>query len=151
MPIRQGSRMYKKSEIPEGFSEIDRYAPFSKANGPIYERIVDETRIERAFLAANKHLNGANMIHGGMLMAFGDAAMARSVFHLTAKRCVTVKMNSEFLSPAREGDWIVARSEVVRETRTIAYVRGELKTRGHVIFLMDGLFHFINKPRGEKR
>lgn len=146
----KGWRMYKKSEIPDGFTEIERYAPFSKANGPFYERVVDETRIERAFRAAHKHLNGANMIHGGMLMAFGDAAMARSVFHMTGKRCVTIKMNSEFLSPAREGDWVVAKSELVRETRTVAYVRGELTARGHVVFLMDGLFHFINKPADKR-
>jgi uncharacterized protein (TIGR00369 family) len=138
----KGWNMKDPVGIPEGFTEVDYYAPFSMSHGPTYERVIDENIIERAFRAEHKHLNGANMIHGGMLMAFGDAAMARTVRHVTGKRCVTIKMNSEFLSPAKLGDWVVARCEVVRDSKSVVFVRGEMKTRGHVVFVMDGIFHY---------
>ena len=131
--------------VPDGFKISDRRAPFTIANGPFYEKIVDENKLIRAFRVEERHLNGIKLVHGGMLMTFADSALASSVIHQTGRHCVTIKMNSEFLSPAREGDWVESDVVVVRSTRTIAFVRGDLKVGKKVIFKADAIFHYVHK------
>ncbi|MFT6557566.1 PaaI family thioesterase [Sneathiella sp.] len=137
----------KKSDqgIPEGFTEVTGFAAFATRNGPYFEKIVDDTTVIRAFRSDERHLNGVHYVHGGMLMSFMDSALARTVFYRTGKRCVTIKMNSEFLSPVREGDWIEAHCELVRDTRSIAFVRGILKVGRRKVFMADALFHYIKR------
>ena len=133
--------------VPEGFIEVTRKAPFTSGNGPFYEKIVNEKKLIRAFRAEQKHLNGVKLVHGGMLMTFADSALAASIIHETGRRCVTIKMNSEFLSPAREGDWIYSDVEVIRSTRSIVFVRGDLKVGDRVIFKADAIFHYVHVGR----
>ncbi|MBL4907888.1 MAG: PaaI family thioesterase, partial [Sneathiella sp.] len=104
----------------------------------------------RAFRPDERHLNGVNYVHGGMLMSFADSALARAINHQHKIRCVTIKMNSEFLSPVRAGDWVEAHMEVVRKTRSIAFVRGELKVGQKTVFKADALFHAI-KPQDQRK
>ncbi len=141
--------MYKNKNapfvIPEGFQEVTGFAAFATRNGPYFEKLVDEKTVIRAFRSDERHLNGVNYVHGGMLMSFADSALARTVTHCTGKRAVTIKMNSEFLSPVRDGDWIEAHCELVRDTRSIAFVRGILKVGRRSVFKADALFHYI-KP-----
>ncbi len=138
----------KKNEalsVPEGFEEVGGFAAFATRNGPYYEKIVDEKTLIRAFRPDERHLNGVQYVHGGMLMSFMDSALARTVNHGTGKRAVTLKMNSEFLSPVKEGDWVEAHSELIRDTRSIAFVRGILTVGKRTVFKADALFHYI-KP-----
>lgn len=42
------------------------------------------------------------------------------------EQLVTVSLNSEFMSSAREGDLIEARGELLRQARSLAFVRGRI-------------------------
>ncbi|WP_339634880.1 PaaI family thioesterase [uncultured Sneathiella sp.] len=130
--------------VPDGFEIVERKAPFTQANGPFYEKITGEGKLIRAFRVEERHLNSIKVVHGGMMMTFADSALAASVVHETGRRCVTIKMNSEFLSPAREGDWVESDVEVIRSTRTVVFVRGELRARGKAIFKADAIFHYVH-------
>lgn len=133
------------NKIPEGFEQVQGHAAFATRNGPYYEKILDDTRLIRGFLADERHLNGVNYVHGGMLMSFADSALARAINHYCGKRGVTIKMNSEFLMPVRNGDFVEAHCEVTRDTRTLAFVRGILKVGGRSVFRADAIFQYI-KP-----
>lgn len=135
------------TEVPEGFVEVTGAAPFANQNGPYYEKEIDDTISIRAFRAAEKHLNGVKLVHGGMLMSFADSALARGVIRETGRRCVTIKMNSEFLSPARAGDWIEAHVEVIKSTKTVVFVRGDLKVGRRTIFKAEAIFHYVHVGR----
>ncbi len=132
--------------VPEGFKEVGGFAAFATRNGPYFEKIVDEKTVIRAFHPDERHLNGVQYVHGGMLMSFMDSALARTVNHGTGKRAVTLKMNSEFLSPVKEGDWVEAHCELIRDTRSIAFVRGILMVGKRTVFKADALFHYIKPP-----
>jgi uncharacterized protein (TIGR00369 family) len=134
-------------EVPEGFEEVTGAAPFANRNGPYYEKEISDKKSIRAFRVAEKHLNGMKFVHGGMLMSFADSALARGVLRETGRRCVTIKMNSEFLSPARAGDWIEAHVEVIKSTKTVVFVRGELKIGRRTIFKADAIFHYVHVGR----
>jgi len=140
-----------RSAIPDGFSEVQGHAAFATRNGPYFEKIIDAETVVRAFIADDRHLNGVNFVHGGMLMSFADSALARSINHRYGKRCVTVKMNSEFLLPVKEGDWVEAHCEVVRDTRTLAFVRGELKVGTRTMFKADAVFQYIRSANRTRK
>ncbi len=131
--------------IPEGFTEVTTSALFSTRNGPIYEKVVDEQTVIRALRVEEIHLNSLKLIHGGMLMTFADSALARAVKHKTGQPCVTIKMNSEFMAPARQGDWIEAYVDIVRNTKSVVFVRGDLKVGTRTIFKADAIFHYIHR------
>jgi uncharacterized protein (TIGR00369 family) len=133
--------------VPDGFSLVEGRGPFIIENGPFYEKIVSKDKVIRAFRVEERHLNSIKIVHGGMLMTFADSSLAASVRHISGRSSVTIKMNSEFLSPAREGDWVESDMEVIRSTRTVAFVRGELKVDTKAIFKADGIFHYVRAGR----
>ncbi|PHQ72366.1 MAG: thioesterase [Sneathiella sp.] len=132
---------------PEGFEEVTGPAPFAALNGPFYEKIVDDQTLVRAFQAEEKHLNGAHLVHGGMLMAFADSALGRSIGHQTGRRSVTIKMSSEFMKPGRVGDWIEAHVEIIRSTKTVVFARCDLVAGRRTIFKADAIFHYVHMGR----
>lgn len=129
--------------IPEGFVLDEGNSAFAIRTGPYYQKITPDNKLVRAFRVTDNHMNASDFAHGGMLMTFADAAMALVVVHETGRRCVTLKMNSEFLSSAFIGDWVEGHFDVVRTTKTIAFVQGGLFVRGRMIFKCDGIFHFV--------
>ena len=139
------------SRIPEGFVEVHGHAAFATRNGPYFEKIIDETRMIRGFLADKRHLNGVNFVHGGMLMSFADSSLARTINYACGKRGVTLKMNSEFLRPVKEGDFVEAHCEMIRDTRTLGFVRGLLKVGGHAVFRTDAIFQYIKAEKFAKK
>lgn len=133
--------------VPEGFELVEGKGPFTEMNGPFFGKIISKDKIVRAFRVEERHLNGIKIVHGGMLMTFADSALAAAVRHVSGRSSVTIKMNSEFLSPARVGDWVESDVEVIRSTRTVAFVRGELKVGKRVIFKADAIFHYVHARR----
>lgn len=130
-------------DIPKGYIEVPGNAAFATRNGPYFEKKIDENTIIRAFRPDERHLNGVNFVHGGMLMSFADSALARAINYRLNIRCVTLKMNSEFLAPVRAGDWVEAHMEVVRNTKSITFARGDLRVGKRIVFKTDALFHTI--------
>src|SRR5262249_15752438 len=63
---------------PPGFVEADIQAPFFKLLGPLWTRRVDGV-FEMAITIDERHLNGRGQCHGGLLAAFCDIALVRSV------------------------------------------------------------------------
>lgn len=77
----------------------------------------------------DRHLNINQVVHGGVYATILDTAMGGAVVTLLAPDEVTAttSLYVEFLRPAREGQRLVARGEVVRRGRHLAFVEGDLK------------------------
>ncbi|MEE2613709.1 MAG: PaaI family thioesterase, partial [Acidobacteriota bacterium] len=70
-----------------------------------------------------------------MLMTFADFALCLAATHgLPGERCVTVSLSCEFAAPGEVGDFIESTAEVVRRTRSLTFVRGQV-TAGDRILL----------------
>ena len=93
-----------------------------------------------AFAVAEKHMNSAGSVHGGMLMSFMDVAMSRTSRAASgAPRCSTVSLTCDFVGPGRLGDLIEARVRVTRLTRTMVFLSGELRVGERVLLVANGL------------
>lgn len=134
------------ADPPPGFVSLAAGAGFAAANGPWFERIADG-RAVRGFRAAPRHANALGLVHGGMLAAFLDAAMGAAAWRATGRRCVTVRLVTDYLTHGRIGDWIEADAEVAGFDDSVAHVVGRLYGRRHPILAGQGTFALLRPGR----
>lgn len=109
-------------DIPDGFQHYGG-DPAEDALGPFFGRMT-EGRFETAFRAQAKHCNGHDTVHGGILMSFADYSLCMAgIEGEEGVSVLTVSCNNEFISPAVEGDLILGRCEVLRQGRSLIFVR----------------------------
>ncbi len=124
----------------QGYTESNGRDPFEHFVGPLYYRFDAEGNCRCAFIIERKHVNGQGNLHGGMLMTFADFAM----FFIAQKclgdlRAVTVTLNGEFTSAAKEGEFVEAIGEVVHETGGMVFVRGTIVSEDRVLLNFSGV------------
>ena len=91
--------------VPEGFILNKGRGPYTTHNGPFYINASVDPWLHGTFII-DRHCNGAQIAHGGMLMSFADGICGHAVYKATKTAGVTIKLNSEFLSAARPGEWL---------------------------------------------
>lgn len=75
-----------------------------------------------------RHLNLNQVVHGGVYATALDTAMGAAVVSLLSEEEVTAttSLYVDFLRPARLGQRLIARGQVVRRGRHLAFVQGVL-------------------------
>ena len=111
-----------ETEPPAGFAPSQARGPFTSHNGPVYERRQGEA-VTIGLRVLKRHCNGLGFLHGGMMSAFCDSALAHAVFGSLRRTGVTLKLSVEFYDIVREGDWIEAAPELVFADEETALVR----------------------------
>ncbi len=128
------------SAPPEGFTQITDPPGFDAMVGPYYRKQTDDGLVH-GFLAEARHINPRGVIHGGMLMTFIDRTLGSLVWQaIDGRACATVSLNTDFLAPARPGDWIECRGQVTRQTRALVFVRGELTAGDRTLMTASGIW-----------
>ena len=114
--------------------------------GPFYMR-TDEKGQVAAFRAQRKHMNAGGVMHGGCLMTFADFALFAIAHHgMEGVYGLTVAFTSEFLDGALEGELIEARGEVLRQGRSITFVRGIVTANDRPVLNFSGTIK-LRKPK----
>jgi len=54
-------------------------------------------------------------------------------------------MQSQFLKPARVGDTVEVLPELVRETRSLVFMRGDFKVNGETIFSASSIWKLLGR------
>jgi len=116
---------------PEGFLRVDfdRGRPettFNSHVGNLYvRRGAKGTRDEfvLGFRVAQHMCNPAGGLHGGMMMLVADlvGTMGGGALAGLRKFLPTVSVTCDFVAPARLGDWVEGRPELVRQTRSLLF------------------------------
>ena len=127
------------SNPPPGFKPIVHSSPFGAENGPFFESRNGDSWI-RGFRVLERHTNA-----GGMLMTFADVVLAQAVLNQAGRPAVTVRMTSDFLAPARHGDWVEGTAEVTRVTRSMAFVEGRLKAGSRTLLTASAVFQMLHQ------
>lgn len=135
--------------LPEGYRTFPYEDPFEDHVGPFgYRR--DGRRIRFAFQSDGRHANTSGTVHGGMLMTFADFALClAAVWDQPGERCVTVSCHCAFVAPGTPGAMIEATGEVVRRTRTLAFVRGEVLEDDQVLLTYSAIVKRLPGERPE--
>jgi uncharacterized protein (TIGR00369 family) len=128
--------------IPED-AELASTGGFNEFVGPLFRLSdLEDGAVKRfAFAAAAHHMNGAGIVHGGMLMTFMDTSMSRASRLISgAKSTATVSLTCDFVAPAKLGDVIESRVRVTRRTRTIVFISAELVCGGNTLMVGSGVW-----------
>lgn len=114
--------------------------PYETHCGPFCYKVEADGRIRAAFEPQPHHLNGMGSLHGGALMSFADFALFAIAHHsLIETTAVTLTCNSEFIAAGGIDGWVEAEGEVIKETKSIIFVRGVLKQKGVTLLAFSGV------------
>ncbi|MEM6662034.1 MAG: PaaI family thioesterase [Pseudomonadota bacterium] len=117
-----------------GYTIYDPVDPFENRAGPFWwGRKADGSR-HFVLRAEDRHCNTHGILHGGLMMTMIDLTLVAIAKKEPSERFVTVSLNSEFVAAASTGDLIEAQGTLVRRTRSLAFVRGEV-TSGDTVLL----------------
>jgi uncharacterized protein (TIGR00369 family) len=103
---------------------------FAGLIGPLWMRKEEDTWAY-GLLATNDHVNPAGVVHGGLLATLIDHALSSIAWEALERRaCVTVQLDTHFLSAARAGQFLEARGRVIRATSNLVFMQGNLSVEG---------------------
>jgi len=124
---------------PPGFEMSRTRGPYTTHNGPFYHQVTEEGFWHGVRLK-KRHCNSRGAAHGGMLMAFMDGVLATAVFRATKRPAVTMRVNSDFLSSGKTGEWLQGTAEVTRVEGDVVFVRGHIECEGRQVLSASGVF-----------
>jgi uncharacterized protein (TIGR00369 family) len=108
--------------------------------GPIWQK-PDENSVRFAFWADEKHRNRRGIVHGGMIMTFADRALGMAASHANGNKShVTIQLDVHFVDTIRIGDFVEARTEIVRQTRDLIFMKGDLMVETRVAATAHGIW-----------
>jgi uncharacterized protein (TIGR00369 family) len=136
------------STLPEklaGFTETKLVDPFEIFVGPAYETGPKRAR-RFAFVVDKRHVNLRGVLHGGMYMTFADLALGQAAWDACDNAAVvTLSMQSQFLRSAKEGDVVEVMPVVIRQTRSIIFIRGDFQVAGETVFSCASLWKIVGQ------
>ena len=105
----------------------------------------DGEQVAVAMTTAERHCNHlAHTVHGGVLMTFADNALGFAVVHsLGAPRCVTLSLQTQFISPGKVGEVLWCRPEIVRKGRRTVFVRGLICAGDRTVASVEGIWSVL--------
>jgi uncharacterized protein (TIGR00369 family) len=143
---------------PEGFMRIDWHRGQPDAE-PTFNAHVGDLYLRKGAkgtpdalvmgLRVQRHLcNPAGGLHGGMMMTMADLVGSMVGTYVTGLRkfVPTVSMTFDFVAPAKIGDWVEGRCEVVKVTRTLLFTNISLTVGEEKILRASGIYKI---PSGE--
>lgn len=87
----------------------------------------EEGSLSVEFVVREEMLNPGQILHGGIATTMMDDVMGMTVFSLGRKDFyATINVSVDFLRPARLGDTVIAKSQVVRAGDSVINITCEL-------------------------
>lgn len=111
-----------------GYETWEGHDPFEDHAGPFFFRKQEDGSITCAFEATPRHCNGGGFLHGGLLMTFADFSLFAIGRDVLNGPSVTVSLTGEFTAAAGPGEFIEARGEIVKNTGSMVFLRGQVFT-----------------------
>lgn len=129
---------------PQGFEEIPPGLKFADVLRPLYRRVSGEQASIGMWVQA-QHTNMIGICHGGVLMTLSDigASWGLNQARDEVKGAPTINLGFDFISAAREGDWIQANPERVEMKKHFGFASGVVVNGDEkVICRFSGTFYF---------
>lgn len=91
------------------------------------------------------HLNGADRLHGGMMMALASIVLGHVAKETARARTPDAQvkplsLNCDFVSAGEKGEKVEGRAEVTRATRTVLFISGELRVGSRILMTATGVY-----------
>ncbi|WP_407494093.1 PaaI family thioesterase [Pseudooceanicola sp. MF1-13] len=114
--------------------------------GPLYFRENGDAPQWVGFRAEAKHRNINGVVQGGMLMTLADRGLGRIARMAHGMNPVaTVNFSYDFLGAAKIGQFVECHPKIVKETRSLVFMEGEVWAEGELIGRGHGLWKKLSK------
>lgn len=90
------------------------------------------------------HVNAQGVVHGGVLMTFMDHALSLLAWEAAGRAtCTTVQLDSHFLKSVRPPAFVELEAEILRQGRSMIFVRGSLCSDNRRIMQATGVWRVL--------
>jgi uncharacterized protein (TIGR00369 family) len=114
--------------------------------GPLWTRN-DAEGWSYGLLATASHLNPAGLVHGGMITTLLDHALSTIAWETAGRvACVTVQLDTQFVSAARAGQFLEARGRVVKASSSLIFMQGHVLVSGAEIATGTAILKLVKSP-----
>ena len=119
---------------------------FTALIGPL--RIArDGDALAFGFEVGPQHLNAGGRVHGGMIASLADHALGLTVWEAIGRQsCATIQLTIQYVSAATLGEFLEARGEVIRATRSVVFIRGLVMAGERIVATADGVWKRLGRP-----
>jgi acyl-coenzyme A thioesterase PaaI-like protein len=133
--------------IPEGWERLPTQA-FGTHVGPFF-RPVDGDGLLCGFVTDERHGNKRGVTHGGMLATAFDVALGNASWRAANQQpSATVNLSIQYVGALQLGEFATIRSEVIKATRSLVFVRGVMRVEDRVVATGEGVWKIL-KWRGD--
>ncbi|MFV0385149.1 PaaI family thioesterase [Paracoccus sp. (in: a-proteobacteria)] len=131
--------MTNGDDAPEGFAPLANATEGERFNGPYYIRS-DPQGATLGFRCKARHLNAAGSCHGGLLAVFADMLGYGIRVGDHSGAAPTITLSLDFLAPVHPGDWVEARPEITRDTRSLTFFQALIRVGGQPVARCNGIY-----------
>lgn len=118
---------------------------FMKHNGGLEFRTISKTDYQFRARIQDIHLNPGGITHGGFIMSLMDSGMGTAAHRALGEhaRAATISFDVKFISASRTGDILLGSAIVLRKTRSLVFMRGEIQCGKHLIATAEGIWKVL--------
>lgn len=117
---------------------------FMKHNGGLDLKKINETNYEFKVLVQDMHLNSSKTAHGGFIATIADTGMGTTAHQVANnKRCVTINLNINYISPALLNDNLIGKIKVLKKTNTLVFINCEISNEKNIIAEVSGTWKIL--------
>jgi uncharacterized protein (TIGR00369 family) len=118
---------------------------FMKHNGGLEFRKSSESEYQFRAKIQDIHLNPGGITHGGFIMSLMDSGMGTAAHRVlsTNARAATISFDVKFISASKTGDLLLGTAKVLRKTRSLVFMQGEIRCGQHLIATAEGIWKVL--------
>lgn len=130
--------------MDEAFQQISVLG-FMKHNGGLQFRKISESDYQFKAMVQDIHLNPGGNTHGGFIMSLMDSGMGTAAHRvLGAKsRAATISFDVKFISGSTTGDLLIGTAKVLKKTRSLVFMQGEIRCGEKLISTAEGIWKVL--------
>ena len=118
----------------------DEECGFVALIGPVWQRS-EGAGMTYGLRVEPKHMNRDGSLHGGMFLALFDHALGMAAYaHGGVERLVTMQLGTQFMGGAKVGDFLELTAEVVKQTGSYMFMRGECRGAAKLLATSEGIW-----------
>jgi len=116
-----------------------------KHNGGLEFRTISESDYQFRARIQDIHLNPGGITHGGFIMSLMDSGMGTAAHRVLSKnaRAATISFDVKFISASKAGDLLLGTAKVLRKTRSLVFMQGEIRCGQQLIATAEGIWKVL--------
>ncbi len=118
---------------------------FMKHNGGLEFKAISESEYQFRARVQDIHLNPGGITHGGFIMSLLDSGMGTAAHRALGAqaRAATISFDVKFISASRTGDLLLGTAKVLRKTRSLVFMQGEIRCGEALIATAEGIWKVL--------